>query len=117
MKNLVGLAITAPLLAAIFTFTVGSAAPIAQAGQTPDMYSGFIILRLSPTALGDMAAQGNDLRVLAKQAGATALLQALNQCPGCAIRRLVTSIPPQQILDSERRAAARGRPPRHSLTL
>ena len=81
-----------------------------------DMYTGFIVLRLAPGPFGTLITETDDLRLLARKAGADHLSRVLDEYPQCAAGRLITGVGSNQILEMERKATERGFAPPHSLT-
>ena len=83
----------------------------------PEVHTGFIVLELHADFLKRVpAAPGDDLRALAKRAGADSLLRILEECGECRAERVVRSVAPERIAALEAEARKRGKAPTRSLT-
>jgi hypothetical protein len=76
----------------------------------PPQYSGFIIIRLSPTV---PLIKGDDLRQHYEEVPGVAKVLLDNRIP---TRRVVRSVSPEKLLKMEKRASVSSFPPLHSLT-
>jgi serine protease len=73
----------------------------------PGEYTGFILLGLS-ARLDAFFATSDDLRRVAREAGADDLSRVLDDYPECPTRRVVSSVPAARIRELERKAVERG---------
>jgi serine protease len=83
----------------------------------PGTQTGFIVLELHPDLLKRLpATSGDDLRALARQAGADSLWRILEECGDCQAERVVRSVAPERLAALEAEARERGKAPARSLT-
>jgi serine protease len=83
----------------------------------PGTQTGFIVLELHPDLLKRLpATSGDDLRALARQAGADSLWRILEACGDCQAERVVRSVAPERLAALEAEARERGKAPARSLT-
>lgn len=82
----------------------------------PGEYTGFIILGLLPKRFDARRTTSDDLRAVAKDAGAGDLFRVLDDFPDCPAERVISSVPAERIWELEQKAAERGFPRGRSLT-